>query len=196
MVLALLCAVILAAGAAYWRWGAVPSGGYAPGSFPPPPGTPVSVGRAAPEFTLPLLSGPGVGSAGAPPSRLSLRSLRGHPVVLNFWASWCVPCREETPLLVRLHRVYGPRGIVFVGVNTQDEARDARRFMGQYHVDYPVVISSDERLIVTYGIFGLPTTVFIDAGGTVRSREAGGFLGARGEQALTAELDRLLRPAH
>jgi thiol-disulfide isomerase/thioredoxin len=186
---------ILVAGAGYWRWTAAPSGGSAPGSFPPPPGTPGLVGRAAPEFTLPFLTGAGTGSA-APPPRLSLRSLRGRPAVLNFWASWCAPCREETPLLVRLHKIYGPRGIVFVGVDVQDEAADARRFIARYHVDYPVVISSDDRLIVKYGIVGLPTTVFVDAGGMVRSREAGGFLGAAGERALNARLDQLLTPSH
>ncbi len=207
--LAFACAVILTAGAAYWRWTAAPPTGPSAPSVPSPamPAAPPLVGRAAPEFTLPLLSGPGVatgsgsGSASGsppasgttPPPALSLRSLRGHPVVLNFWASWCVPCREETPLLVRLHKIYGPRGVMFIGIDTQDEAPDARRFIGQYQVDYPVVISSDDRLIVGYGIFGLPTTVFVDAGGTVRSRDAGGFLGAAGEQSLIARLDQLLQ---
>ncbi len=200
------CAVSLAGGAAYWRWAAAPPAGHTAVPGPQVPATPSLVGHPAPEFTLPLLSGSasasgsapesgsGVTSESAPPPVLSLQALRGHPVVLNFWASWCVPCREETPLLVRLYTVYGPRGVMFIGVDTQDEAPDARRFIGQYHVDYPVVISSDDRLIVKYGIFGLPTTVFVGADGTVRGREAGGFLGAKGERELIAELDRLLKP--
>ena len=153
----------------------VPAGGPAPAG--------VLVGRPAPGFTLPLLSG----------GMLSLRDLRGRPVVLNFWASWCVPCREETPLLVRLHKRYGPR-IVFVGVNVEDEDGEARRFLAQYRVDYPVVRSSDERLIVAYKIMGLPTTVFVGAEGIVADQYAGGFVGLEGEEALRLRLDRLLKP--
>src|SRR5262245_52009088 len=78
-----------------------------PGVLPPGDGAP-PVGRPAPEFSVPLMSG----------GTFTLRSLRGRPVVLNFWASWCVPCREETPLLVRLHKLYGPRGVQFVGLDT------------------------------------------------------------------------------
>src|SRR5215470_1466776 len=83
---------------------------------PAPAGLPLGdaappVGRPAPEFSVPLMTG----------GTFTLRSLRGKPVVLNFWASWCVPCREETPLLVRLHKVYGPRGVQFVGLDTEDQ---------------------------------------------------------------------------
>jgi cytochrome c biogenesis protein CcmG/thiol:disulfide interchange protein DsbE len=123
-----------------------------------------------------------------------LRSLRGRPVVLNFWASWCVPCREETPLLVRLHKLYGPR-IVFVGVNVEDEVQDARRFLARYHVDYPAVRSSDARVIVAYEVMGLPTTVFIGADGIVMDKYTGGFVGPEGEKALRLRVDHLLKPA-
>ena len=140
------------------------------------------VGRPAPDFTLPLFSG----------GTLSLHSLKGKPVVLNFWASWCVPCREETPLLVRLHKTYGPRGIVFVGVNVEDDARAARAFLAQYHVDYPVVRSVDDGLIDTYAVPGIPTTVFIGANGVVVDKFSGGFVGPTGEKALVTRLERLL----
>lgn len=141
------------------------------------------VGRPAPDFTLPLFTG----------GTLSLHSLRGKPVVLNFWASWCVPCREETPLLVRLHKIYGPR-IVFVGVNVEDEDQDARRFLAQYTVDYPAVRSSDERVVIAYAVMGLPTTVFIGADGVVADKYVGGFVGPEGEKALRLRLERLLGP--
>lgn len=150
---------------------------------PPTPATMESSLGLAPDFTLPLFNG----------GTLTLRNLRGKPVVLNFWASWCVPCREETPLLVRLHKRYGPR-IVFVGVNVEDEDADARRFLAQYHVDYPAVRSSDERMIVAYKIVGLPTTVFVGADGVIMEKYAGGFVGPESEQLLRLRLDRLLKP--
>ncbi len=141
------------------------------------------VGRPAPDFTLSLFSG----------GTLSLHSLKGKPVVLNFWASWCVPCREETPLLVRLHQTYGPRGIVFVGVNVEDQDAAARQFLRQYRVDYPAVrAGDDDRVIDAYAILGIPTTVFIGADGIVMDKFTGGFVGPSGEQALVARLDRLL----
>ncbi len=140
------------------------------------------VGRPAPDFSLPLFNG----------GPLSLHSLRGKPVLLNFWASWCAPCREETPLLVRLHQVYGPRGVEFVGINAEDTLADARRFIAQYSVDYPVVRMDDERLIDAYAVPGLPTTVFIGADGIVKGKVAGGFVGPEGEKLLIARLDRLL----
>jgi cytochrome c biogenesis protein CcmG/thiol:disulfide interchange protein DsbE len=143
------------------------------------------VGHPAPDFTQPLFSG----------GTLRLRSLIGKPVVLNFWASWCVPCRTETPLLVRLHQVYGPRGVVFIGVDVQDDERDARQFAAQYHVDYLLVRSPDERVMRAYAVQGLPTTVFIGADGVVTDKYTGGFIGPDGEKGLRMRLDRLLGAA-
>jgi len=141
-----------------------------------------SVGRPAPEFSVPLLNG----------GTLALHSLRGRPVLLNFWASWCVPCREETPLLVRLHKIYGPRGVAFVGINAEDKPADARQFIAQFQVDYAVAHIDDERLIDAFGIQGLPTTVLVGADGIVVGKVAGGFVGPEGEKALIGWLDRLL----
>ena len=143
------------------------------------------VGHPAPDFTLPLFSG----------GTLSLHSLKGKPVLLNFWASWCIPCRTETPLLVRLQRTYGPRGVVFIGVDVEDQERDAREFVKKYHVDYPVVRAPDEAVMLAYRILGIPTTVFIGADGVVVEKFTGGFLGPEGEKRLAATLDRLLREA-
>jgi len=139
------------------------------------------VGRPAPDFTLSLFSG----------GTLTLHRLRGKPVVLNFWASWCVPCREETPLLVRLHKTYEPRGVVFVGVDVEDRKPDALAFITQFHVDYPVVVGTDE-VMEAYQVQGIPTTVFIGADGVVKDKFAGGFVGPTGEQALVNRLDHLL----
>lgn len=148
-----------------------------PSSAPP-------VGQPAPDFTLPLFSG----------GTLSLHSLKGKPVILNFWASWCVPCKTETPLLVDLNKTYGPRGIVFVGVDVEDQERDARAFIKQHHVDYLVVQSDDEKVMNAYSVIGIPTTVFIGGDGMVVDKYAGGFVGPEGEKALRARLERLLAP--
>jgi len=139
------------------------------------------VGRPAADFTLPMLSGGAV----------SLHSLRGKPIVLNFWASWCGPCLAETPLLVRLEKVYSPRGVIFVGVDVKDEISDARRFVGQYHVDY-IVARADDHVVRAYAVLGLPTTVFIRADGVVVDKEVGGFIGPVGEKELRSRLDHLL----
>jgi len=144
------------------------------------------VGRRAPDFSLPLLNG----------GTFSLHSVRGKPVVLNFWAAWCAPCREETPMLVRLYKVYGPRGLQFVGVDSQDQTADARAFASQYQVDYPLVRLDDDRLIDAYAVPGLPTTIFIGADGVVTGKVVGGFVGPEGEKLLIARLDRLLAGAH
>jgi len=144
------------------------------------------VGRPAPEFALPLFNG----------GTLSLRSLRGKPVLLNFWASWCVPCREEMPLLVRLHKVYAPRGVAFVGVDTEDQEAAARAFIAQYHVEYAVVKGVDERLIDAYAIPGLPTTVFIGADGIVKGKVVGGFVGPEGGAQLVERLNLLIADSH
>ncbi|HEX4834877.1 MAG TPA: TlpA disulfide reductase family protein [bacterium] len=163
--------------------------------LPPPPSLPsgngVLVGHPAPDFTLPSLS-PSAATGAASTGALALRSLRGKPVLLNFWASWCAPCRAEMPLLVRLYKVYGPRGVVFVGVNVEDEAADARRFMAQYHMDFPVVRAPDHKIMTAYGLVGLPTTVFIGPDGVIRGSEVGGFIGPDGEKALTRMLDSVL----
>lgn len=143
------------------------------------------VGRPAPDFTLPLFSG----------GTLSLHSLKGKVVVLNFWASWCIPCRTETPLLVRLHKIYGSRGVEFVGIDVQDQERDARQFINEYHVDYPVVRAPDEHVMLAYSVLGIPTTVFIGADGVVAQKYTGAFVGAEGEKALVMRLDRLLSEA-
>jgi len=159
-----------------------PRGGLAAG---PESGGGPPVGRPAPDFSLPLMSG----------GTLSLHSLRGRPVLLNFWASWCVPCREEMPLLVRLHNRYGPRGVEFVGVDTEDLEADARAFLTRYHVDYTLVRGADERLMDAYAVPGLPTTVFIGANGIVQGKVVGGFVGSEGERLLIERLDRLLESA-
>ena len=127
-----------------------------------PVDTPI-VGRPAPAFDLETLDG----------GRLSLAELRGSAVVLNFWASWCIPCREEAPLLTAADANYGPRGVRVLGVVYQDSAENTRDFMRRYGQTYPGLLDPDGRTAIDYGVFGIPETFFIDASGVVRSRQVG-----------------------
>ena len=129
---------------------------------PGPVDTPI-LGRPAPSFDLETLDG----------SRLALGDLRGSSVVLNFWASWCIPCREEAPLLTAADATYGPRGVRIIGVVYQDSADNARDFMRRYGQAYPALLDPDGRTAIDYAVFGIPETFFIDAAGVVRSRQVG-----------------------
>jgi peroxiredoxin len=97
------------------------------------------------------------------------------------------------PLLVRTHGIYRSRGVEFVGVDVEDEAADARHFMAQYHIDFPVVHATDQRIVAAYRLLGLPTTIIIGADGVIRHRELGGFIGPEGEKRLVRGLESLLR---
>lgn len=99
---------------------------------------------------------------------------RGHVVVVNVWASWCVPCRREHPLLERAAEQLGPAGVRFVGINTQDTVADARAFLEEMGGGaYPNVLDPDGRWAVEWGIFGVPETFVIDRDGRLRAKRIG-----------------------
>jgi cytochrome c biogenesis protein CcmG/thiol:disulfide interchange protein DsbE len=114
------------------------------------------VGRPAPPFTLTPVGG------GAP---VSLESLRGRPVVLNFWATWCAPCIQEHPALngVAVER----KDVTFLGVVYQDEEERIREFQRRYGNAYPSLVDPDGKTSIAYGIAGVPETFFIDTRGTI-----------------------------
>ena len=126
-------------------------------------------GDQAPAFDAPLLVGDG---------SLALAELRGKPVLLNFWASWCVPCEDEAPLLRRAHRVYG-NDVAFVGVNAKDARSDAIEFVERTRLDYAHV--RDERSVIydDYGLTGQPETFFIDDEGEIVEHVTGALTRAR-----------------
>lgn len=150
-------------------------------------------GSAAPSFELPLLDGSGT---------LSDEDLRGKAVVVNFWASWCIPCREEAPLLERTWRAYRDRGVVFLGVNIKDAESDARRFVDEFDMTYPNVRDLDQSLTRQFGVKGLPETFFIDHRWTFMGAISGAktgdqagtvILGAISEDELISNIEILLR---
>jgi len=149
----------------------------------------IGVGSAAPDFTLPnLLSSP---ATPLPPVHLdALGKDRHRPVVLNFFASWCIPCRAETPLLARTARALQARGspVQFVGVDVADQASAAVPFVRQAGITYPVGADTTLRVTsVLYGLNGEPNTFFINESGIV----IGHHLGALTASELTGWLHRL-----
>jgi cytochrome c biogenesis protein CcmG/thiol:disulfide interchange protein DsbE len=121
------------------------------------------LGRQAPAFSLERLGG----------GRLALDDLRGRPIVLNFWASWCLPCRDEAPMLTGLAADYADQGLVVVGIVYRDDATNAIDFMRRYGQTYPGLLDPTQRTAMDYGVFGIPETYFIDAGGVVQARRIG-----------------------
>lgn len=121
-------------------------------------------GRPAPGFDLPgLREGEG---------RVRLADFRGRPVVLNFFASWCTPCKRELPAFARLARELGGR-VAFVGIDHQDSRRLARQLLEETGVGYPAGYDPDGRTAVDYRIIGMPTTVFISPDGRILASHAG-----------------------
>jgi cytochrome c biogenesis protein CcmG, thiol:disulfide interchange protein DsbE len=123
---------------------------------------------------------------------LALESLRGKTVVLNFWASWCGPCKDETPLLQRSWQRWQDRDVVFVGVNVKDFRSDARSFMRRFGVTYPNVYDGKGSTVGRYGVTGFPETYFVDARGRVVYRIAGPVLDSKD---IDDGIKRALAPA-
>lgn len=122
------------------------------------------VGAAAPGFTLQRLGGPGT---------VSLSSYRGRPVVLNFWASWCNPCKGEAAVLQRDWTRYRSRGVVFLGVDYHDLAPDARRFIGAHELTFPMLEDGSGQVTGRYGIHQVPETYVLSRQGRVVAHLAG-----------------------
>ena len=139
------------------------------------------IAKPAPPIELPLYGG----------GALSLADYAGKPVVLNFWASWCGPCRQEAPLLQRLSEEYAERGVVFIGVNIQDAESDARAYLAEYGVTYPNAHDERGAISVDYGVIGIPVTFFINRVGIVERRWVGGVRETR----LRLWIDELARGA-
>ena len=119
---------------------------------------------AAPALTLPELDGRG---------RRSLAEFRGRVVVLNFWASWCEPCREESPLLQRWHRRMERDGGTVVGVDVLDVASDARAFARRYGLSYPMLRDADGDALGRFGVVAYPETFLLDRDGRIAASQRG-----------------------
>jgi cytochrome c biogenesis protein CcmG/thiol:disulfide interchange protein DsbE len=137
-------------------------------------------GRPAPAFSLPVLTDPA--------ARLSLSSFHGKDLVVNFWASWCVPCRTEMPLLESAYRKVRSK-VAFLGIATNDTPAAARTFLSEVHVTYSAVSDQNAAVATAYGVYGLPTTVFISPSGKVLGRHVGQLHSTTLDEALKEAFD-------
>jgi cytochrome c biogenesis protein CcmG, thiol:disulfide interchange protein DsbE len=125
------------------------------------------VGHAAPNFSLVILN-----SSNPEKSQLSLSNFRGRPIVINFWASWCQPCKEELPLLENSWKQLQTqkKDIVFLGVDFQESSNDATSFLRQQDITYLAGIDTNGSIANKYGVTSLPQTIFIDRNGKITGR--------------------------
>lgn len=143
-----------------------------------PGGGPVRVGNPAPAYAAETLDGrPG-----------ALGQMRGKPVLLNVWATWCHPCRQEIPALEQLHQAYGPRGLQVIGVSIDqgDQEQGIREFMQEFGASYPVWLDPDGEVATVFSTVGVPNTFLIGPDGQVLWKHVGPV------KADDAELRRLI----
>lgn len=135
-------------------------------------------GRPAPDFAVDSFGG----------GQMRLSELRGRIVVLNFWASWCPPCREEARTLAAAAEAYADRGVTFLGINVWDSDADARAFLERYRVRYPNGPDRGGKITIEYGVTGLPETFLITRDGTLAKKWIGPLAQSQLEQLIEGAL--------
>lgn len=124
----------------------------------------ISEGEIAPDFTLKNLNG----------MEVNLKEFRGKVVLLNFWATWCPPCRIEIPSMVELYKKYKDRGLEIIGVNLDKLGKsEVEKFSLEHKINFPVLLNPSGDVASLYGVVALPTTVFLDRDGKIKGRISG-----------------------
>jgi peroxiredoxin len=131
----------------------------------------IAPGVVAPAFQLGSSSG----------SALKLADLKGQVVLLNFWASWCGPCRQEMPLLDQMYRKYKAAGVTLVGINVEPNSSDALNWLKSTPVTFPILFDTDSKVSKLYEVAGMPSTVIVDRKGTIRFVHRGYMPGEESE---------------
>lgn len=145
------------------------------GSFSKPP---AEKKESAPPFTLVLLDG----------KTFNFGDHKGKPVLINFFASWCLPCREEMPVLEKIAQEYNAKGVVSLGIAIDDTEAKMKDFVTRYGVTFPVGLDTTTTIQKSFGLYGIPTTYFIDKQGAINYSHSGAVT----EDLLRHELDKLL----
>jgi len=145
------------------------------GAFSKPP---AEKKELAPDFTLSLLD----------EKTFRLADHKGKPVLINFFASWCLPCREEMPTLEKIVHEYQPNGVVFLGIAVDDTEAKMKDFVARYGVSFPVGLDKSATIQKSFGLYGIPTTYFIDKNGVINYFHSGVVT----EELLQHELNKLL----
>jgi cytochrome c biogenesis protein CcmG/thiol:disulfide interchange protein DsbE len=138
--------------------------------------------KSAPDFTLQLLDG----------GAITLADLKGKVVMIDFWASWCPPCREEAPVLAQVYMEYRERGVEFIGISIWDRSSDAQDYVQRFGITYPSGLDSKGTILVDYAVRGIPEKFFIDA----RGRLVKEFIGPSKVEGLREILDQMLAGQH
>ena len=112
---------------------------------------------------------------------VSLDKLKGQVVMINFWASWCGPCRTEMPLLDQMYKRYSPLGFTLIGVNVEPDSKDAEKLLASVPVTFPVLFDKESKISKLYDVDAMPSSVFIDRKGNVRYLHKGYKAGDEGE---------------
>jgi thiol-disulfide isomerase/thioredoxin len=122
------------------------------------PGLGLATSATAPDFQLGALSG----------KTESLAGYKGQVVMLNFWATWCGPCRQEMPVLEQLHKKYKPMGFTMIGVNVEPDSAGAAKWLTATPVSFPILFDTESKVSKLYAVGGMPSTVIVDRKGNVR----------------------------
>jgi cytochrome c biogenesis protein CcmG/thiol:disulfide interchange protein DsbE len=170
----------IAAIVALLAWGIIQSGGNPDGLITNnnPGEEPIRLAQAPPFTLTPILGGP----------TLNNQTLSGKIVLVDFWSSWCPPCRAEAAALAQVYREYAGMPVEFVGVAIWDETGDVQRHLNRYHVTYPNALDERGLIAISYGVRGIPEKYFLDRQGNVVRK----FVGSMDPDTLRSILDELL----
>lgn len=146
---------------------------------PLPPVDP-TIGNLAPSFVLTTLDG----------QTINLEDLRGRPVVVNYWVTWCIPCRDEMPAIETIQNEYRDQGLVVLSINgtKQDTLPDINQFLGEIDISFPVLLDQNEEVYNTYRVLFMPTSFFIDPRGVIQDI----VLGSTDEQGFRSRVEKLV----
>jgi thiol-disulfide isomerase/thioredoxin len=137
------------------------------------------VGELAPDFQLQSLGG----------EAISLSELRGSPVMLNFWTTWCPPCRAEMPYIQQIYEEWSGRGLVLLAINIGESSAQAKGFLEFYNLSLPVLLDTKKNVARKYNITGIPATFFIDEDGIIQEKIIGAF---PSKEAIEGYLDSIM----